>query len=184
MSKLYNELYEAWKREVKSGELEKLQPDFYSGIADYVKRLKEEGRMLDKKTVKAKLLKIEMRNVKRLVRGLIQARYKKIIRKAVQGEGLRSDVLTAEEEKLYGGVLPLAEAYPNLIEGILHGNLPKEAVGTKHKRAVLRFLKAVPAIIGSDMKTYGPFQAEDVATLPIKNAKILIKRGVAEKAEV
>jgi DNA replication factor GINS len=181
---LYNELYEAWKREVESGELEKLQPDIYSRIADYVKRLKEEGRMLDKKTVKAKLLEVEMRNVKRMIHELVQTRYKKMVGKLVQGEGLRFDVLTAEERKLYGGVLPLAEAYPNLIEGILHGKLQKEGVETKHNRAVLRFLKDVPAIVGSDMKTYGPFQAEDVATLPTGNAKILIKRGVAEKAEV
>ena len=184
MSKLYNELYEAWKREAESAELEKLQPDFYSRAADYVKRLKEGGRMLDKKTVKAKLLNIEMRNVKRMIRELIQTRYEKLVSKTTKGETLLSDVLTAEEEKLYGGVSPFTEAYQGFIRSILHGNLPKEGAGTKHKRAVLRFLKDVPAIIGSDMKTYGPFQAEDVAALPVENAKILVKRGVAEKAEV
>lgn len=140
--------------------------------------------MLDKKTVKAKLLKVELRNVKRMVHELVQTRYKKIIGKLVQDEGLQLEVLTAEERKLYSGVLPLAETYPRLIEGILHGNLPRESGETKHKRVVLRFLRDVPAIVGSDMKTYGPFQAEDVATLPTGNAKILIKRGVAEKAEV
>jgi DNA replication factor GINS len=181
---LYNELYEAWKREIEGGELANLKPDFYSRIADYVKRLKEEGRMLDKKTVKAKLLKVEMRNVKRMIHELVQTRYKKIVGKLVQDEGLQLEVLTAEEKKLYSGVLPLAETYQRLIEGILHGNLPREGMETKNKRAVLRFLRDVPAIVGSDMKTYGPFRAEDVATLPTGNAKILIKRGVAEKAEV
>lgn len=181
---MYNELYEAWKREVESVELENLQPDFYSRIADYVKSLKEEGRMLDKKTVKAKLLKVEMQNVKRMINELVKTRYKKIVEKLAQDEELPLKVLTAEERKLYSGVLPLAETYPRLIEGILHGNLPRCASETKRKRAVLRFLKDVPAIVGSDMKTYGPFQAEDVATLPTGNAKILIKRGVAEKAEV
>jgi DNA replication initiation complex subunit (GINS family) len=42
----------------------------------------------------------------------------------------------------------------------------------------------VPAIIGSDMKTYGPFEAEDIASLPAENAKILVKQGLAEKVEV
>ncbi|MCK4434996.1 DNA replication complex GINS family protein, partial [Candidatus Bathyarchaeota archaeon] len=125
MSKLYNELYEAWKREVESAELEKLQPDFYSRAADYVKRLKEGGRMLDKKTVKAKLLNIEMRNVKRMIRELIQTRYEKLVSKTTKGETLLSDVLTAEEEKLYGGVSPFTEAYQGFIRSILHGNLPK-----------------------------------------------------------
>lgn len=182
---MYNELYKAWKSEVESVELENLQPDFYSRIADYVKSLKEEGRMLDKKTVKAKLLKVEMQNVKRMINELVKTRYKKIVEKLAQDEELHLEVLTAEERKLYSGVLPLAETYPRLIEGILHGNLPRKGASeTKRKRAVLRFLKDVPAIVGSDMKTYGPFQAEDVATLPIGNAKILIKRGLAEKAEV
>lgn len=177
-------MYEAWKREVESVELERLQPDFYSRVVDYVKKLKEEGRMLDKKTVKAKLLKVEMLNVERMIRELIQTRYEKLVSKTAKGETLLSDVLTAEEEKVYGGVSPLTEAYQDFVKRILHGNLPKEDAKIRHKRAVLRFLKDVPAIIGADMKTYGPFQAEDVAALPVENAKILVKRGVAEKAEV
>jgi len=34
------------------------------------------------------------------------------------------------------------------------------------------------------MKTYGPFKAEDVASLPIENANVLVKQGLAEKIEV
>jgi DNA replication initiation complex subunit (GINS family) len=34
------------------------------------------------------------------------------------------------------------------------------------------------------MKAYGPFKAEDVASLPIENARILIKQGLAEKVNV
>jgi DNA replication factor GINS len=52
------------------------------------------------------------------------------------------------------------------------------------RRVTLRFLKPVPAIIGSDMKTYGPFMAEDVASVPVENARILTKQGFAENVEV
>jgi len=52
-----------------------------------------------------------------------------------------------------------------------------------HKRVVLRFLKPVPSIIGADMKTYGPFLIEDVASVPESNAKILVKQGLAKLAE-
>jgi DNA replication initiation complex subunit (GINS family) len=45
-------------------------------------------------------------------------------------------------------------------------------------------LKAIPAVVGVDMKTYGPFLAEDVGSLPLENAKILVKRGLAEAVEV
>ena len=180
---MYNELYEIWKHELESVELVRLSPDFYSRIADYLRRLKEESRMLDRRTVKASLLKSEMQNAKRMVRELIRARYGKLVIKVTKGEKIPSDVLTAEEEKIYTGVSPFAEAHQSFVKSILHGHIPKD-VEQKNKRAALRFLKDVPAIIGADMETYGPFRVEDVASLPVENAKILVKQGLAEKVEV
>jgi len=181
---LYDELYDAWKRELENTELEKLLPDFYSKIADYLRRLKEEGRMLDKRTVKACLLKNEMRNVKRMVHELIQTRYRKLVKKAAKGERIPSGFLTTEEKKIYASVLPVAEAYHSLAENILRGHAQKVNVEQNRKNAVLRFLKKVPEIIGADMKTYGPFKIEDVASLPLDNCKILVKQGLAERVEV
>jgi len=181
---MYNELYNIWKQELESLALGRLPPDFYSRIADYLRRIREESRMLDKKTVKASLLKSEMRNVKRMLRELIRTRYKKLIRKMAKSEKVSLDVLTVEEEKIYTGASPFAEAYQSFAENLLRGNVLKMAVGRGHKRAVLRFLRDVPAIIGVDMKTYGPFKVEDVASLPVENAKILVKHGLAEKFDV
>ena len=181
---MYNELYEIWRRELESAELEGLPSDFYPRIAEYLRRLKEESRMLDKRTVKARLLQSEMRNVKRMLRELIRTRYKKLIRKMVKSEKVSLDVLTVEEEKIYKEASSFTEAYQSFAENLIRGNVLKMTVGQEHKRAVLRFLKDVPPIIGVDMKTYGPFKAEDVASVPIENAKILVKQGLAEKSEV
>jgi len=181
---MYNELYEVWKRELERSELERLPRDLFPRIADYLKRLREESRMIDRKTVKAHLLKKEMQNVKRLTHDLIQTRCKKIARKAIKGERFPSDVLTTEEESVFTGFSPLQEASENFVKRILEGRVPAVEVEKERKRTILRFLKDVPAIIGADMKTYGPFKVEDVASLPIENAKILIKQGLAERAEV
>jgi len=181
---MYNELYEAWERELENIELERLPSDFYYRIADYLRRLKEEGRMLDKRTVKAHLLKNEIRNVKRMVHELIQARYRKLVRKMAKYEKVPSGVLTAEEEKIYKNVSLFAEAYQGFAQSILHGHVSKVDVEQKRKRTTLRFLKDVPAIIGADMENYGPFKVEDIASLPVGNAKILVKKGLAEKVEV
>jgi len=181
---MYNELYESWKRELENIELERLPSDFYCRIADYLKRLKEEGRMLDKKTVKARLLKSEMQHVKRMVHELIQERYGKLVRKMAKDEKVPSDVLTAEEEKVYKSTSPFAEAYQSFAKSIVHGHVSKVDVEQKRKRAALRFLKNVPAIIGADMETYGPFKVEDIASLPVENAKILVKQDLAEKVEI
>jgi len=45
-------------------------------------------------------------------------------------------------------------------------------------------VKNIPAIMGADMKSYGPFVVEDVASLPELNARILIKQGLAVLVEV
>lgn len=181
---MYNELCEVWKRELENVDLRGLPPSFYFTIADYVRRLREENRMLDKRAVKANLLRNEMRNVKRMVRELVRARYRKIIKSVAHGEQIPHDVLTVEEEEIYKRMLPCAEALSGLATDILHGHVPKVNVEQKHKRAALRFLKDVPAIIGADMKTYGPFKVEDLASLPIENARILIKQGLAEGVAV
>jgi DNA replication factor GINS len=181
---MYNELYEIWKHELEKVELGRLSRDFYARIADYLRRLKEEGRMLDKRTVKATLLKNEMQNAKRMVRELIRTRRGKIVMKVARGEKIPSDLLTATEEKIYTGVSPFAEAHQSFAKSILQGHVPRIDAKQKRKSAVLRFLKDVPAIIGADMEAYGPFRVEDIASLHVENAKILIKQGLAEKIEV
>lgn len=181
---MYNELYEAWKREIESVELGRFSPDFYSRIVDYLRRLEEESRMLDKRTVKARLLKSEMQNVKRMLRELLRMRYRKLVEKVAKGQKIPPDFLTIEEEKIHMGVLPLAEAYHNFAKKLIRGHVSKVSVEREHKRTVLRFLRDTPAIIGADMETYGPFKAEDVASLPVENAKILLKQGLVERVEV
>ncbi len=181
---MYNELWQAWKRELESVNLEKLPLDFYVRVADLARRLREESRMLDKRTAKATLFRKEMQNVKRMVRELIQTRCQKIINKLTSGEEIPRDVLTAEEEEMCMRISPFTEKIWNLATEILRGHAPKVSIEQQHKKATLRFLKDVPAIIGADMKAYGPFKPEDIASLPVENAKILVKQNLAEKVEV
>lgn len=181
---MYEELYEAWKQELENVKLGRLSSDFYSKIADYLRKLKEEGRMLDRRTVKASLLRKELENVKKMVRDLVETRYKKLFEKAARGEKISSDFLTMEEKKVHSNLQPLTEAYQDFAQKVLRGRAPKMNVEQRRGKAVLRFLKEVPAIIGADMKTYGPFKVEDVASLPVGNSKILVKRGLAERIGV
>jgi len=139
--------------------------------------------MLDKKTTKAKLLDSEFENVKIIVGELLQRRYKKFLEKALARETVARDALTEEEKKLYGEVLPLAEAYGAFSKDILRGHLSNVEKDAKQTMMVLRFVQEIPALVGSDMKTYGPFAPEDIATLPPANARIFIKKGVAVEVD-
>jgi DNA replication initiation complex subunit (GINS family) len=49
---------------------------------------------------------------------------------------------------------------------------------------ILRFLKKTPPLVGIDLINYGPFEEEDLASLPTQNAKILILEKFAEKVDL
>ena len=180
---MYNELYSAWRREIEDASLGGLPPDFYTRIADYLRRIKEESRMLDKKSIKVNLLDRETQNVKRMLEDLLWARYKKLVKTITQNQQLPSQSLTVEEAKMCESFVTFSGAYRKFAEGLMQGQTVKVESEVSHKRMTLRFAKSTPAIIGLDMKTYGPFMVEDVASLPIENAKILVKQGLAVLVE-
>lgn len=182
---MYNELYELWKKQRENeNEIQQLPKKFYAKIVAYVKKLREENRMLDKKTIKAKLLSNEFKNVKIMVDELLSIRYMNILNNAVAGEAIDGDALTEEEKELYGEVLPLIEGHRAFSKDMLRGYLSKIDRDVNRAGVVLRFVSDIPALVGADMKTYGPFKPEDIATLPTENAQILIKQGMAIEVDL
>jgi len=183
---LYDELYEAWRKEKENVEVQLLPKDFFDRLAQYVKRLREEGRMLDEKTTRARLLLRESKNVKKLCSELIQLRYEKVLRRVMAGETVVKEGLTDNEEKLFQEIAASTESFQNFLKGVLSGRSPSVEIEVKEKakKRVLRFLQEIPAIIGVDMKTYGPFKPEDVASVPAENARVLVKQGLAVEVEV
>ncbi len=49
---------------------------------------------------------------------------------------------------------------------------------------LIRFLKKTPPLVGIDLLNYGPFEENDIANLPYKNALILINEKFAEQLDV
>ena len=49
---------------------------------------------------------------------------------------------------------------------------------------LVKFLKKTPALVGIDLLNYGPFEKENIAFLPYKNAKILIFEKFAQNIEL
>ena len=54
----------------------------------------------------------------------------------------------------------------------------------KYKYTLIRFNEPSPPLVGIDLINYGPFQVNDIANMPYKNAKILIYEKIAEKIEI
>lgn len=176
---MYNELYAAWQRETQELSLGALPPDFYIRIADYLKKIKEENKLLDRKTVKAILLEHEMKHVRRMLKELVRLRYKKFVRMTSESQKIQSESLPVEEAKIFENFVSSTDAYQKFANGLLQGQVSKVDLEMPHTRVSLRFRNNVPAVIGADMKSYGPFAVEDVASLPIENARLLVKQGLA-----
>jgi len=180
---VYDELYAAWRTETTEASLGALPSDFYSRIASYLRKIKEENRMLDKKTLKATLLEHEAVHVKRMLQELVWARYKKIVKLTTQTQKLPTELLAFEETQIFESFIPFTDAYQHFARNLLQG---QTAINGQepHKRIALRFSRNIPQIMGADMKPYGPFNVEDVASLPIENAKIFVKQGLAVIVDV
>jgi len=54
----------------------------------------------------------------------------------------------------------------------------------QYKYTLIRFTSPSPPLVGIDGFNYGPFQENDIANLPYKNAKILIYEKFAEKIDI
>ncbi len=54
----------------------------------------------------------------------------------------------------------------------------------QYKYTLIRFISPSPPLVGIDGFNYGPFQEDDIANLPYKNAKILIYEKFAEKIDL
>lgn len=190
---MYNELYDAWLREISEASLGGLPPDFYARIKDYIKRINQEDKTLDKKSVKINLLEHEAQNVKRMLEELLKLRYQKIIDAVTELQKVPSELLTVEETKLCECFLTFTDNYQKFSESLMQGHSATKLDASTascgvpqvtNKRLTLRFSKSIPAIMGADLKSYGPFAAEDVASLPADNAKILVKQGLAVLVDV
>lgn len=181
---MYDELFEAWRKEHENPSLQSLPRDFYARLADYMRRIREERRMMDEESIRGKLIRREEENARKMISELIRIRYEKIRRLIAGGEIAPLAALTEEEESLYNSLSVQAETYQSLIEDILQGRKPKIRYNEGRGVLIVRILKEIPQIIGVDMRAYGPFKPEDIAVLPEENAKALIKQGAAMEINV
>ncbi|MDR2699614.1 MAG: hypothetical protein LBC12_02185 [Nitrososphaerota archaeon] len=180
---MYDELYQAWKHELTDPTLGTLPRDFYERITQYLRKIKEENSLTDNKTLKTTLLDKETTNVKHMLGELLWTRYKKLVKFTTQTQKLSTELLAFEEVQIFESFVPFTEAYQKFAKNLLQGQTRQSHQKTR-KRITLRFSKETPPIMGADMKPYGPFTVEDIASLPVQNAKIFVKQNLAVIVDV
>jgi len=152
-------------------QISKMDEDLYEKVRKRIEEL-EEKRKEDER------FEDEIKTLKRLQKKLFELRTGKIINAAwaeVCGQEISfSEENLIESERIF--FRKLVELIDSFRREVF------EEKRSKPERVLVRIKKDIE-ILGIDGKRY-KLRREDVATLPLENAEVLIKGGIAEKVEV
>jgi DNA replication factor GINS len=180
---LYEELFARWREEKLSEGLQPLPEDFYGRLSSYIADLMDGLRLLDEKSFKAQLMSEELARARKLASDLIELRFEKLWKGVLKGGPAPPGSIAREEGRLRVMLLEVAMYLGDLKGSIEDGTAPPSPWPMGSKILAVRFLQDIPAIVGIDMKEYGPFKREEVAALPLENAEALIRKGAAERIQ-
>jgi DNA replication factor GINS len=171
-----NSLYNILLREIQNDSVQEIDSHLYYNISDMLGKLKNQGYDGIESKIKDSLVKI----ITDMVSLLLKIR----IEKAVKSKEIDYSNLLDEERYVLDSDDELRQRKDIVLSATLNGRLKLlETLSKNHKlrSIVVRFLKPIDQIVGSDLEKYGPFDAEDVATLPFENATALIGKKIALK---
>ena len=168
-------LKRALDSESQSEALLPLPSDFYSAHAAYSQTLKRSAGSGSSDMV-VRLTATQSRMIESMVSQLLRLRTRKAMRQNALPQLLPEEryVCSAEQrfQRRFQTMVEAASAgQPSFVE-FAH-------LSESQRNVTVRFEKHVDELVGLDMRRYGPFEAEDIASIPAASADILIAGGDA-----
>ncbi len=201
MSELnYDEIKRAWEDEVENEALQDLADLRLSKMITYLSNLRLTLASTNAEdTLQSEMLTQEALNIEFMIKDLLELRKDKIMKAVLGGRKPPVDMTLAEEE-FYNRVQRAFDGHLEFVNESLSGLTVSGKKGKKRKKddevqeieqieepagidyVIVRFLKPISqAFLGLDEITYGPFAQEDVATIPIANARTWLRDGTASR---
>ena len=198
----YEALYEILRKEKYEKELQKLDPSFFQSVIKY---LDEKEAILTSQKNKESMFMSEvektqkqLENIKKIIREIYEKRENKIVQYALISSRFNENQMPnmlSEELQFYNQLKSTLNKYrTNILENLLAKKFPeiKDEVVKKNPENIqlkeiiksirlLRILEPIPQFIGDDLILYGPFEGEDMASLPGNIADLLINKKKAEE---
>ena len=169
-------LHQAVLRETEGESVLELDPDFYRSLAGRIGDIRRQ----EFDGVEGKIKDAMVGMFAELTSLLIEIRLEKVSKFGNLEPGRLLDeekfILDSEEDR--------QERTQMILSATLDGRSQfLESLAQRHRAraGVVRFLKPADEMMGADLKKYGPFEPEDIATLPYDNAQSLIAGGVAAR---
>lgn len=161
--------------EEQTEEITRLPADFYSKVSDYTRLLIRVAGPNNSEMTNRLALR-QQRMLESMVSSLLAIRAKKAV-----SRGLASQLLP-EERYVCLAEDTFKSRFETFVESVSAGqpsfvDFAQRAEVTRS--STIRVLKPVTEIVGIDLRRYGPYNPNDLATLPAANAAILIANGDA-----
>jgi len=194
MSERYQRLHQAWMKEKATAELQNINDEFLQEMRKYIQELNKAS--VDTESLTGRITQTERQHGNQMLKELTETRLEKIVRRELEGKPIDAQALTPEEQRLHANLRQLLASYRDGSDlPAPESSRPQAAPKPRpeptpppqaadQELTVVRFLQPLPAIMGVDMKAYGPFKPEDVASIPKQNAVNLIRRGIAKLVEI
>ena len=201
----FETLYDILMREKQQEELLQLEPSFFQDVINYLQEKMKVWEKISKETDLFSLgerdkVEAEIKNIRKLLKDIYERREKKIIGLAVNksriGHALDVNNLLKEEKQFLESIATILDQYRHgVLLNVLQMKQPqveekKFIVEVEQKKKektketmLVRFIHAVPKFVGSDLAIYGPFDENDVASLPKDVSEILINKKRAEEVK-
>ena len=161
--------------EAQSKELQPLANDFYSRLSTYSQKLKRSAGS-GSSEVSVKLAGVQAKMLESMVTQLLGLRLKK-------ADGQHDFTRLLPEERYVRWAEQRSERrFTTMVEALSQGKpsfIQFARQSESRRNVTIRFVKQVGELIGLDMRHYGPFEVNDVASIPAASADILIAGGDA-----
>jgi DNA replication factor GINS len=174
------DVYKMLEKEIETPTLQSLEPDTLQKIAEALGSLK--GQAYEGIEAKVRDKMVEMLATSSCL--MIETRQSKM---SSGDEPLDYSKLTDEEKYILDSKRESNKRIDEVIAALVKGRpkvLESISARMRSKQIVVRFLKPIEAFVGIDMNKYGPYEQEDVASLPFENARSIIDGGGAIEAYI
>lgn len=199
----YETLFELFRREKSKEDLQKLSPEFFEEVRKYLADKKQstfsQADSIFSESEKEKLER-QLANIKKIINELYERREKKIISMALNKSRVNAVIdtsaLLTKERIFFNSLFDIFNSTrKDIIDAVLNESAPARAEEEQEqkkeeqkneadqKTRLVRFLCAVPQFVGPDLDVYGPFEEDDVATLPEDVCTVLVNKSRAEEIE-
>lgn len=171
--------YGMWLQERSEKDIIRIPEGFLQGITDHIARLRAGYNLLEKSSLRYRLITRELELLEYMLQDLMAIRRRKILG-VKPHQRIEEDFQSTDDWDVVQKLLEAIDLQEQTLRRIVHGEMRAKRPPIGKAFTVVRVLKGTPTFVGVDGDERGPYAVEDVVSLPTPNARMLVRQGYAE----